>query len=177
VPEAAVGKIADLSRKGYSMTIVARPRPGPPWLPASNRQFRENSRKVPEGSGLPARLGSRLVGALAAASAAMATGCYSYSYHLRTGVDLQTVAVENSPHSAVRWSSWWGAHEDEWSPVETIQANGKVRQVPYCDKGLGRVAVEYTAATFLMTVLTLGITVPMRVSAWCATDSGPHTGP
>src|SRR5204863_7852336 len=103
----------------------------------------------------------------------------SYTYHVRgPGPDLQRTAVENMPHTEVRWSSFWGASENEWSPVECVpDASGACRQVPYCDHGLGQVEVSYTAGTFVMTVLTLGMAVPTRVSAWRATYSGPHHGP
>lgn len=108
-----------------------------------------------------------------------ATGCYSYTYRLRgPGPDLQRVAVENNPHTDVRWSSFWGANENEWSPVECRpDSSGACRQVPHCDHGLGQVEVSYTAGTFVMSILTLGMAVPMRVSAWCATDTAPHSGP
>ena len=107
------------------------------------------------------------------------TGCYSYTYHLRgPPPDLQRVAIENRPHTEIRWSSWWGTQENEWSPLGCApDATGRCRQVPHCDKGLGQVQMKYTAATFLMSVVTLGTAVPMRVSAWCATDSGPRRGP
>jgi hypothetical protein len=128
----------------------------------------------------PRRSASRL--AAAALPLLLATsGCYSYTYHLRgPPPDLQRIAVEASPHTAVRWSSIWGAQEDEWSPVRcaSTDAAGKcLAQTTYCDSGLGQVEVSYTAATFLLTVFTLGLAVPMRVSAWCATDVGPHHGP
>jgi len=113
------------------------------------------------------------------------SGCYSYTYRSRSpaGADLREIAIENYPHEEVRWSSWWGGHQDKWSPVESVKdQSGKAHQVPQCDYGLGQVTVSYTAATFLMTVFTLGIAVPMNVSAWCATEvppkpGGPRVGP
>jgi hypothetical protein len=107
------------------------------------------------------------------------TGCYSYAYQARgTDPDLQRLASELKPHTDVRWSMWWGGHQDEWSPVECVE-NGsqKCVQVPQCDKGISRVEVSYTGATFIMTILTLGIAVPMEVKAWCSADSGPRHGP
>lgn len=133
---------------------------------------------------------------LAAGLLSVTSGCYSYTYHLREPsggpatseapgsaqpvVDLQRVAIENSPHSDVRWSLWWGGSGDEWSPVECLakDAAGQcTQQVPYCDKGLGQVEVTYPAWGVLLTIVTLGIAVPMRVSAWCSADSAPHHGP
>ncbi len=109
------------------------------------------------------------------------SGCYSYTYRGRgPGLDYQRVAIENRPHEEVRWSSWWGGHADEWSPMrcQAQDAEGHcTEQIPYCDHGLGQVEVSYTAASVLLTIVTLGIVVPMRVSAWCATDTGPHSGP
>jgi hypothetical protein len=118
-----------------------------------------------------------IVGALAIGL----SGCYSYTYRGRgPAPDFQRIAIENRPHEEVRWSSWWGGHGDEWSPLrcEAKDAQGRcTQQIPYCDYGLGQVEVSYTAASVLLTIVTLGIAVPMRVRAWCATDSGPHSGP
>lgn len=142
---------------------------------------------VPKGSGLEGRwaryvVGQRLVQRAAVCALTIGlSGCYSYTYRVRgPGPDYQRVAIENSPHEEVRWSSWWGGHANEWSPMrcQVKDAEGHcTEQVPYCDHGLGQVEVSYTAASVLLTVVTLGIAVPMRVSAWCSTDTGPHSGP
>lgn len=107
--------------------------------------------------------------------------CYSYTYRLNAGEpDFQGIAIESTPHSSVRWSTWWGASGDYWNPVrcQSRQSDGRCRQqVPHCDQGLGQVEVSYTPYTTVLAIVTLGIAVPMRVRAWCATESAPHHGP
>jgi hypothetical protein len=107
--------------------------------------------------------------------------CHSYTYRLRGDApDFQRVAIEATPHTSVRWSYLWGAIGDEWSPVLCLsrQPDGScAQQVPHCDHGLGQVEVSHTAYSAVLGILTLGIVLPVRVRAWCATETGPHDGP
>jgi hypothetical protein len=117
------------------------------------------------------RTGLVLVGLLGALA-----GCFSY--HARGGgPDFAKVAVDyHQPHRAVRWTYWWGLHKDEWSPSKCLKTAGDqcVARAQYCDQGVGRVEVEMTPYTPPLMLVTLGAVVPMRVTAYCATEPA-HT--
>ena len=111
--------------------------------------------------------------------------CHTFAYHDRSGAPaFQKRAIDyHKPHSTVRWSYWWGLTPDEWTPIECRERSpdGKcTRQIRPCDNGVGRVETSLTPYTVPLMILTLGIAVPMRVTAYCSTDGdagGPVAGP
>lgn len=124
----------------------------------------------------------RVLALLPLALALSQAGCFGYSYHSRgPAPTFDKIAIDyNQPHSEVRWSYVWGLFEDEWAPIECREKDteGKcVRYVRRCDAGVGRVEARLGPYSVPLMVLTLGMVVPVRVTAFCATHTGPVSGP
>ena len=112
------------------------------------------------------------------------TGCYSYSFQERAGGGLARVPIDrNAPRSEVRWSLWWGLRQDTWAPTECLERDESgacTKQITVCDYGAAQVSTEMTWYSAMTMLATVGIAMPSRVTAYCATvpvgakgESGP----
>lgn len=113
------------------------------------------------------------------------TGCYRSSFQERNGPDLQRVPIDrNQPTSAVRWSTLWGLKQDIWAPTGCAATDAKgtcVKQIPLCEDGAGQVSAGTVWYSVPLVVVTLGITMPIKMTVYCATDRSadgpPPEGP
>jgi len=108
-------------------------------------------------------------------------GCYGYAHHVRgPGPDFSNLPINKEPKSEIRWSYAWGLLEDEWSPIECARTDAKGHCTSYvnvCDNGVGRVEVTLPGYAVPLMLLTIGIVLPVRVSAYCSTQAPPDVGP
>lgn len=115
----------------------------------------------------------------------LANGCYRSSFQERNGLELQRVPIDrNQPTSAVRWSTFWGLKQDIWAPTAcaaTDEHGACTKQVPLCEKGAGQVSAGTVWYSVPIVVVSLGIAMPMKMTAYCATDRAvpgpPPIGP
>lgn len=136
---------------------------------ASNRLAPPNARsRAPSGGLGGARSGARqsLCLLTAALSVNALVGCYSYSYHRRSPAAPNSyIAIdENRPLEQTRWSYFWGLLNQ--SPVSPVAEE--------CDgRGAGKVAVTTPWYGVPLSLLTLGMASPSRLTLYCSTESPP----
>lgn len=93
-------------------------------------------------------------------------GCYSHSYHRASpAAPNSRIAIdEHVPSETVHWSYAWGLLNE--APVTPPAAS--------CDlKGEGKVVVSTPWYGVPVSLLSLGIASPAKITMYCTTDPGP----
>ncbi len=106
------------------------------------------------------------------------TNCGTYAYHDRgSGPLFDKVTIDtNDYRTTTRWSFLWGWVENEWTPIDCLEPSaaeeGQCEQyVQVCPgQHAGRVEVSRPWYMGLLSLVTLGIVNPARVTMYCSVE-------